>query len=199
MNQLNVKLLFHSPKELVLNAIRTCWKSYSSSDNFGDNDKNLIRNIIKKGHTSTLEHSIYTFYVENISRAILQEVARHRIGIGISVESTRYTFKKIINSVKQPQDLLISTGNDTVDQLTIDHINNLRKLVKDNKDLTNDIVKYGITENYPVTFQMSFNIRSLRHFISLRQSKKAHFEIRKLASAFKELIPEDHLIFFEDI
>ena len=47
--------------------------------------------------------------------------------------------------------------------------------------------------------QMSFNARSLRHFIRLRSAPEAHFEIREVAEKFKNLIPEDHKIFFEDI
>ena len=193
---MNVDLIFYSPKELILSGIRTCWKTKEKSDNFGLKDQNLIRKIIKKGHTSTLEHSLYTFYIRGVSRAILQEIARHRIGIGISVESTRYTLKKILNGEKI-EEFLIQTEDKDLNNLIFDHFKKLIQLIK-SKNLVNDIAKYGICENYPVTLQMSFNARSLRHFLNLRLSKNAHFEIRKLAGKFKDLIPEDHKIFFED-
>jgi thymidylate synthase (FAD) len=41
-----------------------------------------------------LEHLSYTFYINGISRALLQELARHRIA-SLSVKSTRYTLKEL--------------------------------------------------------------------------------------------------------
>lgn len=192
-----VELKYYSDKQLILDAIRLCWKSGDKSDNFGQSDKRLIRNILKKGHTSTLEHSLYTFHVVGVSRALLQELARHRIGIGISVESTRYTLKRILNGEKI-EEVLINTEDDDLNDLIFSHFRKLISLIN-RKKLTNDIAKYGITENYPVTLQMSFNARSLRHFIKLRSSKAAFKEIRNLANNFENLIPDDHKIFFEDI
>ena len=194
---MDVQLKFCSDRQLMLDAIRLCWKSGDKSDNFGPVDQSLIRNILKRGHTSTLEHSLYTFHIVGVSRALLQELARHRIGIGISVESTRYTLKRILNGEKF-EEILINTEDDDLNELIFSHFRKLVRLIKQKK-LTNDIAKYGITENYPVTLQMSFNARSLRHFIQLRSSKAAFKEIRKLANNFKDLIPNDHMIFFEDI
>jgi len=54
----------------------------------------FLKRAIKAGHESVLEHITLTYEVNNLSRACLQELARHR-HISLSVESTRHTLKKI--------------------------------------------------------------------------------------------------------
>ena len=46
-------------------------------------------------HHSVLEHSVVTFFIKGVSRAVLQELARHRIA-SYSVKSTRYTLDQIM-------------------------------------------------------------------------------------------------------
>jgi thymidylate synthase (FAD) len=63
----------------------------------GENDKKLINKVGNKNkHSSTLEHLTYNFHIYDISRALLQELARHRIA-SLSVKSTRYTLKELKN------------------------------------------------------------------------------------------------------
>ena len=54
----------------------------------------FIEKAIKAGHESILEHITLTYEVRNLSRACLQELARHR-HISLSVESTRHTLEEI--------------------------------------------------------------------------------------------------------
>ena len=53
----------------------------------------VLKLIIKARHESILEHINLTYSVKELSRACLQELARHR-HISLSVESTRHTLKK---------------------------------------------------------------------------------------------------------
>lgn len=195
---MKVRLLQATPRDIVINAIRTCWQSFDKSDSFGESDLKLLRNIIRKGHTSTLEHCNYVFFIEGITRACLQEVARHRVGVSLSVESTRYTLKKILNGEMDIEDVMVPTPNMKLNALIYEHMHKLCELIEE-EGLTNDVAKYGICENYPVCLQMTFNVRSLRHFIALRGSKAAHFEIRELANQFLAAIPSDHAPFFQDL
>ena len=50
----------------------------------------FLTDLAERGHESVIEHINLTFRVEGISRALLQELARHR-HISLSVRSTRYT------------------------------------------------------------------------------------------------------------
>ena len=57
----------------------------------GPKDRELIDRVGNKHkHSSTLEHLVYTFDIEGVSRALLQELARHRMA-SLSVKSTRCT------------------------------------------------------------------------------------------------------------
>ena len=47
-------------------------------------------NILKSGHGSVLEHSVYTFAIENVSRVFTGEMNRHRAGWAISEASMRF-------------------------------------------------------------------------------------------------------------
>ena len=95
---MQVTLLHHTPLTVCSNAIRTCWQSFDKSDNGGEKDRELIDRVGNKfKHASTLEHLAYNFYIKGISRACLQELARHRM-TSLSVKSTRYTLKELKDS-----------------------------------------------------------------------------------------------------
>ena len=92
---MKVTLLHFTPLNICSNAIRTCWQSFDKSDNGGERDIALIERVGNKyKHSSTLEHLHYNFYIQGISRACLQELARHRIA-SLSVKSSRYTLKEL--------------------------------------------------------------------------------------------------------
>ena len=92
---MQVTLLNHTPLNICSHAIRTCWQSFDKGDNGGEKDVELIDRVGNKfKHASTLEHLYYNFYIQGISRALLQELARHRIA-SLSVKSTRYTLKEL--------------------------------------------------------------------------------------------------------
>lgn len=92
---------------IALTAIRTCYSSNKpseiikkegaryfgrkASDGKGGSDADrLIRMIVSSGHTSTLEHLTFTFAIEGVSRALLAQLTRHRVGFSYSVQSQRY-------------------------------------------------------------------------------------------------------------
>ena len=91
---MQVELLHYTPLHVCSHAIRTCWNSHNKSDK-GKLDESLIYRVgnINK-HKSVLEHLFYSFDIKGISRACLQELARHRMA-SLSVKSTRYTLKEL--------------------------------------------------------------------------------------------------------
>jgi thymidylate synthase (FAD) len=104
------ELIYNTPLWVCAKAIRKCWNSEKHSDSWqitglegdafdecGEKDKELIHKVGNKNkHASTLEHLVYTFDISDISRACLQELARHRMA-SLSVKSTRYTLKELKN------------------------------------------------------------------------------------------------------
>lgn len=97
----------HGSQVVALTAIRTCYsplkpteivakegdKYFGQSATDGEEGTEadrLIRHIVASKHTSTLEHITYTFAIEGISRALLAQLTRHRVGFSYSVQSQRY-------------------------------------------------------------------------------------------------------------
>lgn len=185
-----VKLIDYTPIQIAVRAIRKCY------DSEGGSDEALIRNIIKNDHTSTIEHIKYTFEIDGISRACLQELARHRIA-SLSVQSTRYTLKKMLRG-KSLKDLYVSSGDPGVDQAIEAQLFFLKTYLAVS-DEPNDTIKYAIPEAFKTGLVWTINARSLRNFFKLRLSKRAHKEIRQLAKEIVDLLPEEHMILFEDI
>lgn len=194
---MQVTLLHHTPLTVCSNAIRTCWQSFDKSDNGGEKDRDLIDRVGNKfKHASTLEHLAYNFYIKGISRACLQELARHRM-TSLSVKSTRYTLKELKDSGDiDYSKFLVFTENEVVDNASKTALDNLQKILQ--SGVSNDIAKYCLPESYKTELTWSINARSLQNFLHLRSSKDALWEIRNLANTILEALPEDHKYLFED-
>ena len=199
---MNIELMHHTPIDVCAHAIRTCWQSFDKSDG-GEKDRALIDRVANKfKHASTLEHLVYTFYIQGVSRALLQELARHRIA-SLSVKSTRYTLKELKNSepisegdYEGASKFVVLTGNEMVDSASISALNNLQTILK--SGVSNDIAKYCLPESYKTELTWTVNARSLQNFIKLRSSKDALWEIRDLAYELYDTLPEEHRYLYEE-
>lgn len=232
-----VKLKNYTPLWICSSAIRTCWDSHDKSDTIpyeadyalddmtdfhldgkilecGPKDKALIDRVGNKNkHSSTLEHLYYNFNIDGISRAVLQELARHRMA-SLSVKSTRYTLKELLytNIVGKYNEPLIQECNkfivlpkrelySSIDAQVAHHLFLCQQLIafkKSKSSLSNDVWKYGIPEAYKTSLAWSINARSLQNFLLLRTSKAALWEIRDLAYEIFNQLPEDHKYLFEE-
>ena len=201
---MQVTLLNYTPLNICSHAIRTCWQSFEKGDNGGEKDVELIERVGNKfKHVSTLEHLSYNFYIQGISRALLQELARHRVA-SLSVKSTRYTLKELKKEAKfelcdfeRAARFIVLTGDETVDNASIKALENLREILA-NTTKSLDIVKYCLPECYKTELTWSVNARSLQNFLSLRSSKSALWEIRNLSIKLYESLPQEHKFIFED-
>lgn len=194
-----IKLKFFTPLQIAIDAIRNCWESGHKGDCGGPKDLELIRRIIHKNkHESTIEHIHYNFEIDGISRGCLQELARHRMA-SYSVKSTRYTLRELLKAETQDDfmEFLVPSGNADIDKLNIERLKIMQTYKSEG--VPNDTLKYLLPEAYKTHLHFSINARSLRNFLELRLSKSAHAEIRKLAAAIADKIPESHKILYEDI
>jgi thymidylate synthase (FAD) len=218
---MTVELLHATPLWINAYGARTCWDSGDKSDSvkeydcidgeylgttLGKKDAELIDRVGNKyRHASILEHVTYNFSIEGISRACLQELARHRMA-SLSVKSTRYTLKELKeeetfnytpeNKVKYFDKYLVSTGNDVVDSASFIALCNLQNCLKDG--ISNDRAKYCLPESYRTSLTWSINMRSLQNFLSLRSDKSALWEIQNLAHAIYNELPSEHRYLFEN-
>jgi len=233
---MKVTLLHATPLWVASHGARTCWNSgdksdtkeavmqaqqdailedndcFFSSDNIiGEKDAELIDRVGNKfKHASILEHVSYNFYIEGISRACLQELARHRL-TSLSVKSTRYTLKELKNELpfcsyevqdgmlrtfgtEEQKDMarkyLVFTGIDSVDIKSISALELLRQELT--SGTSNDRAKYCLPESYKTEITWTINIRSLQNFLSLRTDRSALWEIRDLAYMIYGNLPKEH-------
>lgn len=202
---MKVKLVYHTPLWVASKAIRKCWSSEDKSDtcntndNIGIKDRELIYRVGNKfKHASTLEHLNYTFDIDGISRACLQELARHRHA-SMSVKSTRYTLKELKQldgNVENIKPFFVRTGNETVDITNQATLVEVREALKEG--ISNDIAKYMLPEAYKTSLVWTVNARSLQNFLSLRTDKAALWEIRELANEIFRQLPEEHKYLFKE-
>jgi len=200
---MEITLMHNTPLDVCAHAIRTCWQSFDKSDNGGEKDRALIDRVGNKyKHASTLEHLVYTFFISGVSRALLQELARHRIA-SLSVKSTRYTLKELKNSesfgeneYEKAEKFIVLTGNKMVDTASIKALNNLQEILK--TGISNDIAKFCLPESYKTELTWTINARSLQNFIELRSNKSALWEIQNLANKLFSALPEEHQYLFQN-
>ncbi len=200
---MKITLMHHTPLDVCAHAIRTCWQSFDKSDEGGEKDKALIDRVGNKfKHASTLEHLVYTFYISGVSRALLQELARHRMA-SPSVKSTRYTLKELKNAepfdendYEGAEKFIVLTGNNLVDTASIKALNNLQYILKEG--IGNDLAKFCLPESYKTELTWTINARSLQNFIELRSNKAALWEIQTMARELFSVLPTEHQYLFQE-
>ena len=204
---MKVKLLNYTPLEVADIAICKCYGNEPHSDSEKVKARiNRVANVSK--HASTIEHLYYNFDIDGISRACLQEVARHRVA-SYTVKSSRYTLQElkkedsfnVYTDKARALKYVVLTKNECVDGAIIGALENLRICLIDidgAEKIPNDIAKYCMPEAYKTSLVMSINARSLQNFLELRTSKHALKEIQDLAKALFETIPEEHKFLFKE-
>ena len=194
---MRVELLHFTPIMIAVNAIRTCYNSCDKSDDLGEKDIKLIKSIIANNHTSTIEHISYNFKISGISRACLQELARHRLA-SLSVKSTRYTLRELKNVNQDELKNYLVKISDSIDEYNKFRLATIQALMNE-QNLSNDELKYLLPEAFKTELMLTINARSLRNLLELRLSSKALKEFRELAKALYRELPEPHRVLFDDI
>lgn len=167
----------------------------SKGDTLGPNDKRLIKMLIRLGHLSPFEHIGYTFHIEDISRTLLQEIARHRL-LSLTVESTRFTLRKSL----QTEDLhKFLPPFDLTDDEREYYFKVYKFLLEKSKSRKNDELKYFLPESFKTSLVMTVNARELRHLFDLRLGHQALYEFRMLMTNIFNVLPKEHYILYEDI
>ena len=218
---MKVELLSYTDLSICDIAISKCY----GKEPYGELEKqqariNRVANVSK--HASTIEHLVYSFDIDGISRACLQELARHRIA-SYTVKSSRYTLQELKKeepfisnqmnglirelkvgsklltkeTVERASKYIVLTGNNIVDYNSIVQLDMLREVIC--AGIPNDISKYNLVEAYKTSLVSTFNARSLQNFLSLRSSKHALWEIQLLANAMYDCIPGEHKFLFENV
>jgi len=177
-----VKLLDATSLTLAAKAAKLC----IGKDWEGDDEAAYLKTLIQRGHESVLEHVVYVFEVTGLSRACLQQLARHR-HISLSVKSTRWALDKHGDHYAPPE---INNLQDaaTFDQYADAEINAAMEM---KRTYGNDVAKYLLPECVVTDLILTLNLRELRHIYKLRTGRTAMLEFQHLAKELVACLPED--------
>lgn len=93
---MKVTIIQHTPEpeKLVASAAKLCYSSVGVENIMDGLDSEKIDKFLNMlmdlGHESPIEHVVFTFGVEGVSRVLTHQLVRHRVGCSYSQQSQRY-------------------------------------------------------------------------------------------------------------
>lgn len=210
-----VTLLSHTPDPdaTIAAAAKLC---YSSSDIESLREKiseeeaqRFVKMLAGIGHQSPLEHTLFIFGIEGVSRALLAQITRHRIA-SFSVQSQRYVrisnfeyivppaiendeeakkqFNEAMNLAAEKYDTLTEIlYKNEYDRLIAEGVEEKEASKKAQKTAIED-ARFVLPNAAATKMVMTMNARSLLHFFEERCCNRAQWEIREVAFQMLALV-----------
>ena len=180
---------------------RTCYKSEHKIGDF-ENSKIFVRNIIKKGHESTIEHFNITVRFLT-SRGISHELVRHRIA-SFSQSSTRYcnfSDERFGNQIEVIESFFSETPIDkNLYHIWFNLCYEAEIAYFKMLEYTLPQIARSVLPNCLATeIVVTANLREWRHILELRTSNAAHPEMRALMFPLLNELMEKIPVIFDDI
>jgi len=194
---MNVKLLAYTKDADAICAAagRSCYSEKPAVELMGMKDpEKTLSNIVGLGHHSVLEHAVFTFSVDGVSRALTHQLVRHRIA-SFSQQSQRYV------SLKEPTYVIPETVK--ADAASLMLYEEMMKKIWDAYAVLSETVpaedaRYLLPNGCTTNITITMNARELRHFFSLRCCERAQWEIREMAERMLALCKEVSPVIFKD-
>ena len=181
---------------IITTAGRVCYQSERKGTR--EHDERFIRNLIKSGHDSVLEHFSLTYRLVT-SRLVANQLVRHRIGHSYSQASQRYcnySNDKFGNEVSfiipEDEDILpiIKHSCITAEQ---SYFNLLECGAKP------EIARSVLPNCTATEIVVTSNIRALRNLLKLRLQPDVQPEFRELMFELLRLVHIQYPVFVEDL
>ena len=203
-------------------ACRCCYKSEGKNAEHDPKKRDvLIRAAVKRGHTSVLEHASVTFRVIT-NRGVSHEWVRHRVACSYSQESTRYCNYGHAEGIgviwneklgEMPSAATVAEWNTIGWAWQELYAANpiMANWVKANLDaewhyleaLSLGWKPEDARDHLPNCLKtemiVTMNPVSLRHFLTLRCTEQAHYQIAALAKSMLIILHEKIPIIFDDL
>lgn len=186
---------------LIERAGRVCYKSENKIKM--DSAETFIRNILKRGHESVIEHVSVTVRVI-CDRGVSHEIVRHRIA-SYSQESTRYcnySDDKFGNEITVIMPCFFESIDDSYKYSV------WYNSCKHAEDAYNILISKGaspqearsvLPNSLKTEMFVTMNLREWRHFFRLRCSLAAHPQMRQIANMILNQFRHRFPLFVEDI
>jgi len=212
---LKVILLAYTPmpEKVVAAAAKNC---YSASDipklYDGLSDESaasFVEMLSEIGHESPIEHAVFTFGIEGVSRSLLAQLTRHRIA-SYSVKSQRYVgeghfayvippeienlpeakkaFEDAMQRDQEAYDSICGLLTEKHRQTLIAQGKDEKTALRDARKMANEDARFVLPNACETKIVMTMNARSLRNFFRQRCCNRAQWEIRILAEEMHRLV-----------
>lgn len=173
-------------------------------------NREYLENILQVKHGSVLEHAVWSFLFEGISRALTHELVRHR-HLSYSQLSQRYVDESEVAFVLppeiEPEDKAFEIWKASCQRSLADYRELLDQIEKQVQEETSATMRRkrarqtarSVLPNCTETkIVVTGNGRAWRHFIELRASAAADKEIRRLALVVLGALQEEAPNIFGD-
>lgn len=198
---MKVKLIAHTPEpeKIVYIAARTCYYKTPPIDvlekELTDKEKNLIRRIIRSGHTSVIEHAYFTFIIEGISRAASHQLVRHRIA-SYSQQSQRYVKYEEGSTMTPPAISKLGEASALYKKFIADSEAVYKRLME--AGIPKEDCRFVLPSAVKTNLLVTMNARSLWNFFNLRCCERSQWEIRELAWLMLKEVKKAAPLLFEN-
>jgi len=196
---MNVELMSFTsvPEEVCAKAMRGCRSEMAAIDipMNGETSDRMIRAAIKVGHESVLEHAVFTFSVEGVSRVLTHQLVRHRIA-SYSQQSLRSVKVEGTNWYILPDSVYNKGIQKDYDDLMAYVLSFYKLLIA--YGVPPEDARFVLPQACKTNIVITMNARELRHFFNLRLDTSAQWEIRELAQKMLELVKKTAPVMFED-
>lgn len=182
---------------------RLCYESWDLPNEPTSTMPGYLKNIIKQGHESVLEHVSVTFYVEEVSRNLSHELIRHR-HLSFSELSQRFVDMKessfvnppALRSERTPTTWSMAESVEVEDyEETVDFLRGKGKTRKQAREAARYFLPSGLETKFVVTG----NLRAWRDVLKKRDSEHADAEMQEFAKEIKRMLLKEYPDVFSDL
>lgn len=221
---MKVTLIAHTPnpEQVVAAAAKLCYSSAGVDDLLAgltpEKSRGFVRMLAGMGHESPTEHASFTFAIEGVSRSLLAQITRHRIG-SYSVQSQRYVRMDGFSHVTPPEIAASPEAAGAFEEamrqedenyhriagiLKEGHIRRLMaeglpeaEAAKKAEKLAIEDARFVLPNACDTKMIVTMNARSLHNFFKHRCCSRAQWEIRALAKEMLRQVLEVAPALFE--
>ena len=188
---------------------RLCYMSQKNPA--GRSTAEYLQNILRQGHGSVFEHSVYVVLIEGISRSCSHELVRHRAGFGFSQLSQRYVDESdaafVMPPAVQGDAALEAAWLAQVQAAQAGYVAAVERLMEKyahiaerthRRKMAREAARSVLPNATEVKIVVSANVRAWRTMLELRLGEGAELEIRRMALACLALLVKEAPALFAD-
>ena len=200
------------PEKTIAQAARLCYADTDISETAAafkpGEETGFVKRLMAFGHLSPIEHAVFSFGVEGVSRSLLAQLTRHRLA-SFSVQSQRYVGKSSAHSLDGVFAYIVPPR---IQALGAAHVarfdeqmrqiqawyDEWNQLLGDKGEASQEDARFVLPNAAETKLILTMNARELRYFFRLRCCNRAQWEIRAMATEMLKQVREISPVLFED-